>query len=259
MKYRLPWFAVIVLIGTALAAPPVLAGQRSAADCTFILGFKTLKGLIAAAEGPATVGECVENQRFDAHGNAEQRTAGGIMVWRKAGNWTAFSDGYRTWVNQGEDGLAVHINGAAAMIAGPDGTAMGTVTLTQGPFGVLIAADLMGLAPGGHGFHVHEVGTCTPSFAAAGGHFNPGGTGHGFLDEGGVHAGDTPNVYAAADGTVRADIFTAAVTLETGVAHSIFDADGSAIIVHEKPDTYGADPGAGARVACGVIQRNAIG
>lgn len=259
MRYRLPLLVISVLIGTMVIAVPVLARQPATADCTFILGFKTLKGLIDAAEGPTTVGECLENQRFDAHGNAEQRTAGGLMVWRKADNWTAFSDGYRTWVNRGEDGLHVQINGATAMLAGPDGTAMGTVTLTQGPFGVLIAADLMGLTPGGHGFHIHEFGTCSPSFAAAGGHFNPGGTGHGFLDEGGVHAGDTPNIYAAADGTARADIFTAAVTLALDADHSLFDADGSAIIVHEKPDTYGADPGAGGRVACGVIQRNAIG
>ncbi len=259
MRYRLPWFTVVVLVGTLVAASPALASKTAPSNCKFILGFEMLRGMIDAAEGPTTVGECLENQRFDAYGNAEQRTTGGLMVWRKADNWTAFSDGYRTWVNRGEDGLHVLVNGATAMLTGPDGTAMGTVTLTQGPFGVLIAADLMGLTPGGHGFHIHEFGACSPSFAAAGGHFNPGGTGHGFLDEGGVHAGDTPNVYAAADGTVRADIFTAAVTLETDAAHSLFDADGSAIIVHEKPDTYGADPGAGARVACGVIQRNAIG
>ena len=259
MTCRLNWIAAFVLFGAIFAASPALASQTAPADCTFVLGFKTLEGLIDAAEGPTTVGECLENQRFDAHGNAEQRTTGGLMVWHKADNWTAFSDGYRTWVNRGEDGLHVQINGATAMLAGPDGTSLGTVTLTQGPHGVLIAADLTGLTPGGHAFHIHEFGSCSPSFAAAGGHFNPEGTGHGFLHEGGVHAGDTPNIYAAADGTARADMFTAAVTLASNADHSLFDADGSAIIVHEKPDSYGADPGAGGRVACGVIQRNAIG
>ena len=257
MRDRLPWFAVVVIIGTVVAAPPALAGQPASADCMFILGFKTLKGLIDAAEGPATVGKCLENQRFDAHGNAEQRTTGGRMVWRKADNWTAFTDSYRTWAN-GPHGLAVRINGATAMMAGPDSTALGTVTLTQGPHGVLIAADLTGLPPGGHGFHIHEVGTCSPTFAAAGGHYNPGGKGHGFLHEGGFHAGDTPNIYAAADGTARADMFTAAVTLVAEADHTLFDADGSTIIVHEQPDTYGASAGAGGRVACGVIVRNAI-
>ena len=133
MTCRLNWIAVFVLFGAMLAASPALASQTAPADCTFILGFKTLEGLIDAAEGPTTVGECLENQRFDAHGNAEQRTTGGLMVWRKADNWTAFSDGYRTWVNRGEDGLHVQINGATAMMAGPDGTALGTVTLTPRP------------------------------------------------------------------------------------------------------------------------------
>lgn len=144
---------------------------------------------------------------------------------------------------------------ATATLAGPDGAPMGTVTLTQGPAGVLVSADLIDLAPGAHGFHIHEIGACAPDFAAAGGHYNPGGSGHGVLDAGGYHAGDLPNIHAAADGTARADLFTVDVTLGEG-ASTVFDADGSAIIVHEKPDSYGADAGAGGRVACGVIIRD---
>ena len=142
---------------------------------------------------------------------------------------------------------------ATAMLAAPDGAAMGTVTLTQGPHGVIIAADVTGLTPGGHGFHIHETGSCAPDFAAAGDHFTPKGRGHGYSHEGGFHAGDLPNIYAAADGTVRVDVFTSDVTLTAELAHSLFDDDGSAIIIHEKPDTYGEEAGAGGRVACGVI------
>jgi Cu-Zn family superoxide dismutase len=145
---------------------------------------------------------------------------------------------------------------ATATLAGPDGAPMGTVTLTEGHKGVLISVDLHGLAPGGHGFHIHEAGTCAPDFAAAGGHYNPGGAGHGLLDAGGHHAGDTPNIFAAADGTARADFFTGDVTFAEGAPNSLFGANGTSIIVHEKPDTYGADAGAGGRVACGVITRN---
>lgn len=143
---------------------------------------------------------------------------------------------------------------ATAHLVGPDGRAVGTVTLIEGPNGVLVQADVTGLSPGGHGFHIHAVGACEPDFSAAGDHFNPEGIDHGFMHEGGWHAGDLPNIYAAADGTARADIFTAAVTLSPGAANSIFDADGSAIIVHAKPDSYGESPGAGDRVACGVIR-----
>jgi len=62
-------------------------------------------------------------------------------------------------------------------------------------------------------------------------------------------------IYAGADGAARADYFTAAVTLDADADLSLFDADGSAIIIHENPDTYGEDAGAGGRVACGVITR----
>ena len=142
-----------------------------------------------------------------------------------------------------------------AEIASPDGEAMGAVRLTQGDRGVLVQASLRGLAPGPHGFHVHETGACEPDFAAAGGHFAPGGEGHGILSPDGHHAGDLPNIHAAADGTARADFWTSGITLDDGADASIFDADGSAIIVHERADSYGPEPGAGDRVGCGVIRR----
>ena len=72
----------------------------------------------------------------------------------------------------------------------------------------------------------------------------------------GSHAGDLPNIYAGSDGTARADVFTDQVTLAADAETSVFDSDGSAIIIHAKPDSYGADPGAGDRVACGVIEQN---
>lgn len=144
---------------------------------------------------------------------------------------------------------------ATAGMAGPDGTPLGAVTLTQQPHGVLVQADLMGLPPGAHGFHIHETGACSPDFTAAGGHFNPNDQGHGLAHPDGFHPGDLPNIHAAPNGSARADYFTDGITLDDGADHSVFGGDGSAVIVHEKPDSYGADPGAGARIACGVIRR----
>ena len=144
---------------------------------------------------------------------------------------------------------------ASATLAGADGAPIGDVTLTQGPNGVLISADLRGLTPGPHGFHIHGVGACTPDFSAAGGHYAPGGEGHGLMHEDGSHAGDLPNIHATDDGSARADYFTAAVTLDASADHSLFDDDGSAFIVHAKPDSYGEAPEAGDRIACGVIVR----
>ena len=141
-----------------------------------------------------------------------------------------------------------------AEMIGPDGVQIGTVTLSEGPHGVLVEVDVSGLSPGGHGFHIHAVGACEPDFTAAGGHFDPAGKGHGFEHALGYHAGDLPNIYAAADGSARADFFTAEVTLDVGPGHSLFDADGSAFIIHAKPDTYGEAAGAGDRVGCGVVR-----
>ena len=67
------------------------------------------------------------------------------------------------------------------------------------------------------------------------------------------HGGDLLNLYAAADGTARADLLTGGVTLDTGEPHSVFDDDGSAIILHELPDPCAeAESDTGERVACGV-------
>ncbi len=143
---------------------------------------------------------------------------------------------------------------ARANLAGPDGNGMGQVTLTQTPTGVLISAEVTGLSPGAHGFHIHGVGACAPDFTAAGSHFAPGGEPHGYLSEGGPHAGDLPNIHASEDGTARLDYFTDAVTLDADAAHSLFDEDGSAFIVHADPDDYRDVASAGARVSCGVIE-----
>ncbi|MCY3777305.1 MAG: superoxide dismutase family protein [Candidatus Aminicenantes bacterium] len=156
--------------------------------------------------------------------------------------------------DEGVDPATVGLTATATM-RGPDGEPMGQVTFTQGPRGVLIQARLTAVPQGWHGFHIHETGSCEPGFSAAGGHYNPTAIGHGILHEDGHHPGDTVNIYAHTDGTANADQYTLDVTLGEGPA-SLFDADGSAIIVHESPDTYGADPAAGSRIACGVITLN---
>lgn len=152
--------------------------------------------------------------------------------------------------------------GATAVLAAPDGSPIGTVDMTQWAAGVLVAVDAHGLPPGGHAFIVHAVGTCTPDFSAAGDHFNPQETEHGFVHPNwkrnmrpAGHGGDLPNIYAALDGSARADFFTDGITLEVGPDHSVFDSDGSAIIVHERPDAYGGEESdTGERIACGVIR-----
>src|SRR5438309_2658349 len=77
----------------------------------------------------------------------------------------------------------------------------GTVTFTKGTDGIQVVADLTGLTPGKHGFHVHEFGDCSsPDGNLAGGHFNPTHKQHGAPDAADRHPGDPVNIEAAASG-----------------------------------------------------------
>lgn len=145
---------------------------------------------------------------------------------------------------------------ATANIEGPDGTDLGTVELTQTPSGVLLVADLKGLPSGTHAFHIHAVGACDPDFQAAGGHFNPTGANHGFNNPDGPHAGDMPNIHVGSDGALKFEVFNTRVSLKQGESNSVFDEDGSAIVIHAGADDYATDPAgdAGERIGCGVIE-----
>ena len=145
---------------------------------------------------------------------------------------------------------------ARAEIRDVQGRALGVMTLTQTPHGVLMSGDLTGLPSGVHAIHVHDTGRCDPPFTSAGGHFNPTQRTHGFRNAGGYHAGDLPNFTAPATGSVRVDILTDRVTVGTGPT-SLLDLDGSSIVVHASQDDYASDPAgnAGDRIACGVVAR----
>jgi Cu-Zn family superoxide dismutase len=90
----------------------------------------------------------------------------------------------------------------------------------------------------------------------AGGHFNPTTKKHGLLATGGPHAGDMPNLFVPADGKLSIEVLVPSVTLGAGPA-SLFDADGSALMLHATADDYASDPAgnAGGRIACGVLTR----
>lgn len=143
---------------------------------------------------------------------------------------------------------------ASAAMKDADGNDIGTVSLDENGNGVLIRAELTGLPPGAHGFHIHETGSCEENFDAAGGHYDPSGTEHGTLNPAGAHAGDTPNIWAAESGEAVHHVVTTDVTLAEEGEATLFDDDGSAIVIHENPDSYEADAGAGGRIACGVIE-----
>lgn len=151
---------------------------------------------------------------------------------------------------------------ASAEIAGKGVT--GSVELVELKSGtatwVQVTLSAKGLTPGLHGVHLHEVGRCEPDFTAAGGHFDPGPASNTDPDANHpFHMGDLPNLSVGTDGTGRFVAATTRVTLSDGPL-SVFDANGTAIIVHANPDqgiTGAPKSGVsgGPRVACGVLQK----
>lgn len=152
-----------------------------------------------------------------------------------------------------------YAQGARADLRNAKGEKVGALTLTQEADGVRVAVEASNLPPGFHGFHIHAVGKCEPPFTSAGGHFNPTNQNHP------GHAGDLPNLLVNGDGKALAVMKTGRFKVA-----DLFDADGSALIVHADPDNhanianrYRPDPDsatlstgdAGGRIACGVISK----
>ncbi len=153
-------------------------------------------------------------------------------------------------------------------IVGADGAELGTVGLSETDGLVAAEIDLQGLAPGFHGFHIHETAECDADaadgpFTSAGGHYAGDGGDHG------DHAGDLPPLLVPASGEVQATVSTDAFTLA-----ELTEGDGSAVMVHEGPDnsanipdrytsSEAQQPGpdeetlstgdAGGRFGCGVV------
>jgi Cu-Zn family superoxide dismutase len=149
---------------------------------------------------------------------------------------------------------------ASASLSDVGGHVVGTAQLWQGDDGVVhVDVRATRLTPGMHGIHFHAVGSCegaaaTP-FSAAGSHYNPLGKQHGLNNASGPHAGDAPNLEVGADGTGHLSFTTNRITLVTGPT-SLFDSDGSAIVIHGGADDQTSQPAgnSGARVACGVVR-----
>ncbi len=169
-------------------------------------------------------------------------------------------------------GPALAILLANTVVAGPDGARaahgtfvnasgaeIGWVKLTEDSTGTVhVNVKVKGLTTGLHGIHIHAVGACTTTvttFDGAGSHYNPLGHEHGLDNPAGPHAGDLPNLVVDADGRGTLNTRTDRVSLSGG-ATTLFDANGSAFIIHANPDdqvTNVGNGGSGARVACAIV------
>ena len=137
-----------------------------------------------------------------------------------------------------------------------DGSDAGVATISDRSDGVWLSVAAIKVAPGTYGIHLHAVGKCEePDFTSAGPHWNPAQKQHGFDNPMGTHAGDIRNLVVKADGigTIEVEL----VGTQCAGASGVFDADGVALVIHEKADDYATDPSgnSGKRFICGVFTK----
>jgi len=143
------------------------------------------------------------------------------------------------------------INKAVAVLFPTKGSDVkGRVTFTQDGRAIHVHAEISGLSPGEHGFHIHEFGVWSEDGMASGGHFNPTKGPHASPDSTKRHVGDLGNVTANASGNVTYDLDDQHISFHG--ANSII---GRGLVVHEKADDLKTQPtgNAGGRLAVGVI------
>ena len=130
----------------------------------------------------------------------------------------------------------------------------GTIHFEEMGDQMYVTGDIKNAAPGDHAVHIHENGSCDDEGKAAGKHFNPDGTKHGFVADDGLgnaHAGDFGNIVVNEKGEGHLDVTVPGLKVKEGK----YAIDGKAFIVHEKKDSFEQPDGkAGPRVACGIIK-----
>jgi len=146
----------------------------------------------------------------------------------------------------------VEVKEALAVVNPTEGSKVnGTVSFAKDGKGVRISANIEGLSPGLHGFHIHEFGNCgSPDANSAGGHFNPTDMPHAGPKAEKRHLGDLGNLEVDKNGMAKLEVTDDLISLDG--PKSIV---GRSVIIHARADDFKTQPtgGAGARVACGVI------
>ncbi len=147
---------------------------------------------------------------------------------------------------------------ASAELRNLSGAVVGWAKFTEDSSGILhVNVQVRGLSEGLHGIHIHRVGRCTSvssAFDGAMSHFNPLVREHGLDSANGGHAGDLPNLVVNVAGNGHLNATSDRATLSAGTL-SVFDADGSALIIHDRQDDQHTDTTglSGGRIACGLI------
>ena len=138
------------------------------------------------------------------------------------------------------------------------GASVGEVTVAETQYGLVFTPAMKGLAPGLHGFHLHQNASCASTEkdgkpvpgGAAGGHYDPKGSNAHGTPWGEGHLGDLPAMYVDAGGAATQPVLAPRLKL--------VDLKGRSIMVHAGGDNHADHPaplgGGGARVACGAVR-----
>lgn len=165
------------------------------------------------------------------------------------------------WLMSCADHQDVPRAAATVALVNTSGASVGTAQLSESSQGVVsLEVTVNNLPPGTHGIHFHEVGVAqpnaSPAFSTSGEHYNPASRKHGISNPQGTHAGDLANLVVDAQGKGTLATTTDRITLTDGAA-SLFDANGSSLIIHVNSDDQVTDPSgnSGGRIAGGVVVR----
>ena len=140
-----------------------------------------------------------------------------LFLWSRGGN--------------GGDALRDDIGLKATCVLQGGGAVSGEINFVQHANVLRINGQISGLAPGPHGFHIHQWGDVRDGCKAAGAHFNPHRKSHGAPSDSERHVGDFGNVVANADGVAEVQLSDALATLKSIV--------GRAVVVHAGVDDLG--------------------
>lgn len=143
-----------------------------------------------------------------------------------------------------------------AVISDAQGELVAQATLGERGGSLFLSVEASKLPGGSHGFHLHAIGQCeAPEFKSAGGHLNPDARQHGSDNPAGKHFGDLPNLVGDDAGNARMEVELSGDA--QGSLGALFDADGTAVVIHADADDYATDPtgNAGSRIACGVLSK----
>lgn len=148
--------------------------------------------------------------------------------------------------------VAEVVSAVAVLQPRADSELSGTVTFMESAEGVMVVAHIVGIAPGMHGLHLHEMGDCSSDdFKSTGGHFNPTDAPHGAPTDEMRHAGDFGNIEIGEDGAGHLELATTMLTVADGPNTVL----GRAVILHDGEDDLVSQPtgAAGGRIGCGVV------